>query len=258
MNKSSCLKNKTMGERSELSPTQWAKCSCLKNETMGERSELSPIQWTGCSCPFELSRGSLNWNGFNRLGDDPCHIKKRERESIAPGCWNLTSHDPTVEQSCDYQQRLSTLMTHQKPYCNSAYIECDTKLTHVPLTNLRTIHQLYTRPYVGNYQGPGRHSLCPNVMDVESRLQQGNFDPQIGSCGRTGGKDITSYGMNYLPCFGNPQKVERVVQPAPEHGGWIRGGENTRDLVRQIDYRRNCLNKQNSMLLRERARLSLK
>lgn len=214
---------------------------------------MNSTQKINCrSTPIKLARGPLEWNGLNRLGDDPCEIRKQEQESVGPGNWNLTGYDTTIENTCDRLERLSTLMSHQKPYYNIAYVDRDTELTHTPLTNLRTIHQLYTRPYVANYKGPGRHSICPKKMDVESRLWQGEFDPNISSCVRTSGLDITSYGMNYLPCAGNPQRVDRVVEPNPATGGWIRGGENTRDLIRQIDQRRNCLNKENSMILRRR------
>ena len=79
-----------------------------------------------------------------------------------------------------------------------------------------------------------------------------NFYPCIKQCGRTGGKDITSYAMNYLPCFGNPQRVEHVVEPSPDIGGWIRGGDNTRDLVRRINYKNRCLNQKNTEILKRR------
>jgi len=203
--------------------------------------------------PIQLTRGPLKWNQLTSTDDDPCAITKREQESTYPGAWNVTAFDPMPESSADHQERLSTLMSHQKPYyTGGTYIDCDSKLVHPPLTNLRTINQLFTRPYVGNYQGPGRHSKCPNTMDTESRLWQGDFDPHIKSCGRTGGLDITTYALNYLPCFGNPQRVDRVVEPVPDVGGWIRGGENTRDFVRRVDYRRRCLNKENSQILQRR------
>jgi len=211
-------------------------------------------QYHGCLPePIELSRGHLDWIDLTRTEDDPCAIAKRHQESTYPGCWNQSSFDPRPESSADHQTRLSTLMTHQKTYLpHEKYMNCDSKLTRPPLTNLRTINQLYTRPYLGNYQGPGRHSTNADLSEVESRLWQGEYDPHLGSCGRTGGLDITTYGFNYLPCFGNPQRVNHVVEPIPEVGGWIRGGEHTRDLVRRVDYRRRCLNKENSEILKRR------
>ena len=39
---------------------------------------------------------------------------------------------------------------------------------------------------------------------------------------------LFEYQINYLPSFGNPQQVDRVIEPSLEIGGWIRGGRPTR------------------------------
>lgn len=43
-------------------------------------------------------------------------------------------------------------------------------------------------------------------------------------------RDISQleHQLNYLPPFGNPQRVNHVIEPPLEMGGWIRGGKPTR------------------------------
>jgi hypothetical protein len=199
-----------------------------------------------------LNQGrNFGWHEKNGLGDDLCHVTKREQESTYPGFYQVTGYDPSRQDCAEYADQLSTLMTHQKAYNNTVnYVDADSELTHPPLTNLRTVHQLFTRPYVGNYMGPGRHSVSPDLTDTESFLLQGYSTMQQKPCERTSGLDITSYGMNYLPCFGNPQRVEHVVEPPIEIGGWVRGGSHTRDFVRRVNYRRQCLNQENNKIIR--------
>jgi len=193
--------------------------------------------------PIRLSRDrALEWHGRDRISDDLCEVTKREQESTYPGCYQVTGYDPCKQTPSDYCQVLSTLMTNQKQYYNPLnYADADTRLTHPPLTNMKTIHQLFTRPYVGSYQGPGNRSTDPCLTDTESFLLQGFATSQFKPCEGTSGKDITSYGMNYLPCFGNPQRVEHVIEPPTALGGWVRGGEHTRDFVRRVEHRKKCL-----------------
>lgn len=198
--------------------------------------------------PIKLSRNkNFDWNDKTRIGDDICQIDRTTKESIYPGCYSITGNDPTRQDSKSYAKTLSTLLTHQKAINNTIhYVDCDTELLHVPLTNLRTIHQLSTRPYVGSFQGPGKNCPDKKEIDTESFLWQGLATFQKKPCQPTSGLDVTSYYFNYLPCFGNPQKVEHVVEPPVVIGGWVRGGATTRDQIRQINYRNKCLNKQNN------------
>lgn len=117
-------------------------------------------------------------------------------------------------------------------------------------TNLRTKHQLFTRPYIGHFKGPGRSSTAPDDMDVESYLQQGiltNGGPEAGE--KLSGIDVTEYSMSYLPDFANPQRAEHIIPPPVAVGGWIRGGAPTRDDIRAIDHKRFIQNQQNSFII---------
>ena len=202
--------------------------------------------------PVKLSKAKKpDWNEQNRLEQDPCHVTKREQESVYPGFYQITGFDSSRQNCAEYAELMSTLLNHQKTYnINRDYVDAHSELIQPPLTNLRIIHQLSTRPYKGNYMGPGRHSVCPDTTDVESFLWQGHATGQFKPSEVTSGKDITGYAMNYLPCFGTPQRVEHVVEPAVEIGGWIRGGQHTRDLVRQVNYRKFCLNRENNKIIR--------
>ena len=61
--------------------------------------------------------------------------------------------------------------------------------------------------------------------------------------------DLTNYYLNLLPCYGNPQRVEHIVEPPVRIGGWIRGGEPTRDIVRKINYNKHIPKLKNNQLL---------
>lgn len=202
--------------------------------------------------PIKLSKSTkFNWYQLDRLRDDSCYLNKRNEESVYPGIYQTTGYDPTRQDSAIYGKLMSSTFNNQKQYYNTTnYVDDDTKLIQSNLTNLRTINQLSTRPYLGNYMGPGRHSLNPESMDAESFLWQGYATSQQQPCEVTSGKDITSYALNYLPCFGNPQRVEHIIPPPVAIGGWVRGGAATRDIVRQVDAQRQHQNKQNSQMLR--------
>jgi hypothetical protein len=114
------------------------------------------------------------------------------------------------------------------------------------LSNLREINQLFTRPYAGFYSGPGMRSL--DNKDLETSLQQGLLtNLRQKPCEVTRGTTLFRYQC--LPEFGNPQRAQHIIPPPVEIGGWIRGGDNTRDYVRRVDYQKRCLNKENGNIV---------
>lgn len=205
-----------------------------------------------CSCNnIKLSNNdNFEWHNQNRTNYDLCQINKKEYESTLPGYLQLTGFDCQHQNKNKYTKILNTLQTHQKQYYDTLHrVNVDTDLIHPPLTNLNSKHQLFTRPYVGCYKGPGNHSIDPNDIDIESFMYQGFSSMQKKPCEKTSGMDLTNYYLNLLPCYGNPQRVEHIVEPPVRIGGWIRGGEPTRDIVRKINYNKHIQNLKNNQLL---------
>ena len=90
--------------------------------------------------------------------------------------------------------------------------------------------------------GSGTRSL--GNKNVETALQQGVLtNLREKPCEVT--RDTSFYRYQCLPEFGNPQRVQHIIEPSLNSGGWIRGGHHTRDLVRRVDYDRRCKNWRN-------------
>lgn len=93
--------------------------------------------------------------------------------------------------------------------------------------------EMNVRPYVGFFCGAGAGSTQYSDIATESILRQG-ITTKLPCQGRDANTaDISGYQFNCLPEYGNPQKVEHIIPPPKSKGGWVRGGENTRDYVRR-------------------------
>jgi hypothetical protein len=90
-----------------------------------------------------------------------------------------------------------------------------------------------------------------NQKDLESALQQGLLtNLRQGPCEVSHGK--STYRFQCPPEFGNPQRIEHIEPPPIPVGGWIRGGDNTRDYVRRVDFQRRCGNLINDQVVNKR------
>ena len=105
----------------------------------------------------------------------------------------------------------------------------------IPMTNESSHYkgpkQLQVRPYVGFYSGAGMSSLDVNDVNTETMLRQGATESSPYLC--TNVNEFNNLRFNCLPEYGNPQQVKHIIPPKPSEGGWVRGGENTRDYVRR-------------------------
>jgi hypothetical protein len=188
---------------------------------------------------------SPKWDIEGRLRDDKCTIKVQEKESKRIGDYQLSGYDGRTQTVPNYSNFMEQSRTHfQKVYSNpNTYVDDESRLILSEQSNPRYINQLYTRPYAGFFCGPGMPSL--GHKDLESALFQGLLTnlrqkPCESSRGRTG------YNFIPLPEYANPQRVECIIPPPVDMGGFPRPGIPTRDMVRRIDYQRRCLNQMNN------------
>jgi hypothetical protein len=130
-----------------------------------------------------------------------------------------------------------------KPYRRSCYIDTDSKLRNSRLTNKRFIHQLQTRPIRGAFKGAGSGSLCHK--DIESKLIMGEDTRGQVLKSRDVLAGVTIDRFHILPNYGNPQRVKHIIEP------WVRGGDNTRDHIRQINYTSKLKNKRTSKIVNQ-------
>lgn len=188
----------------------------------------------------------FNWHDQSRLKYDPCARKAYDAQSVGSGKYkvNTPGYKWNEHSPAEYAANMSEPIHYQKQHRSAHHIDKDSELRYADLTDKRYIHQLMTRPYLGAYMGAGQNSQ--NNKDVESELIQG-LDTRGGaqrSCDVLAGVSIDRFEC--LPEYGNPQRVQHIVEP------WTRGGENTRDYVRRINYEAKCLNSQNNKLINKK------
>lgn len=96
---------------------------------------------------------------------------------------------------------------------------------------------LQARPYATTpYMGNGK--TCVVYPDVESKLKLGEDTFVPKSMNSLSGITIDRFEP-LIDCIeNNIQDTKHIV---PEH--WVRGGADTRAVIKNIDYRKHCLNK---------------
>lgn len=175
-----------------------------------------------------------HWNDMTRLSYDNCARFVYDKQSAGVGKYYY--HAPGY-RICDTTQQyidpLTNLAHYQKVYPSTCRVDTETTLQHAPLTDPRYKHQLYARPYMGAYMGAGQGALD---KIEENKLHYGMSARHAKSCNLPG---VSIDRFECLPEFGNPQRVQHVVEP------WIRGGDNTRDHVRRVNYQAMLQHKAN-------------
>ena len=173
------------------------------------------------------------WDDFTRLKNDTCAEQVYDKQSINAGKYK---YEAPGYYWCETQKKYISHLTEpghfQKQYRSGCHVEVDNELRFAPLTDPNLIHQLWARPYRGCFMGAGQRALDKNVLETE--LLTGN-DTRGGprkACDVLSGVNIDRF--EYLPEYGNPQRVKHVIPT------WTWGGTDTRDYVRQINYNKNC------------------
>lgn len=180
------------------------------------------------------------WRVKTHINDDPCTVNIRENQSVDTGDYQVTNFfrpcGVPVMTPCLQDNLLNYPKTYGVDQCN---IDRDTDFRYPPLTNLKNVQQLFQRPYASQgFRGAGANNL--HLKDLESGLIQGNAMQTKKGCDNT--SEVYIDRWDYLPKFGNPQRLDRTIE------SWTRGGVDTRNLVRRLSYEDHChmLNKARS------------
>jgi hypothetical protein len=166
-----------------------------------------------------------NWNDMTRLAYDSCARHIYDKQSASVG--NYYSHTPgyrACETPEQYVEPLINLVHYQKVYRSGCRVDNESELQQAQLTDMGYKHQLFARPYIGAYMGAGQATLD---RSQENKVHYGVGARVPKSCNLPG---VSIDRFECLPEYGNPQRVQHVVEP------WIRGGDNTRDHVRRVNY----------------------
>ena len=203
--------------------------SHFKTQAYGGGSrEAGPSQkdynMRGAGCP--------QWRVKTNVFDDPCSVNVRENQSIDTGDYQVTNFFRSCGQPVMTNCTMDNVLTYPKTYgfdrCN---VDRDTMARYPPLTNLKNVQQLFTRPYVSpGYRGAGTNNM--HLKDLESGLIQGNTMREPKGCKNT--SEVYIDRFEYLPSHGDPQRIERYIE------AFTRGGILTRELVRKLSYGDYC------------------
>ena len=175
----------------------------------------------------------------NRLGQDDCALLTRSLVNQSISDYRFFNNFFTGSCEADDKNKMAEFMTnnpnlhYRDGYGNasSCVIDADSELrNNGKITNDRERVQLCTRWYTA-VPDLGRGGLVPNI---ESRLKYGADTSDIRSCDRVTEKDFNRF-IPLPPCLAQSiQNPDNIVQKGP------RGGEFTRDYVRNDEYLKQC------------------
>lgn len=196
------------------------------------------VQTSGSSdmkCPdFDRQTRTIN---------DPCYQDYETVQSLAQGAYRLQNF-----HSCECGAPEARSVAFSQPNINyqtgqgwggenGCLINNDSILRYEnKLTNMNTINQLFTRPYL-TVPFMGRGVPHPNEETV---LQPGEDTRVKRSCNTLAGVSIENY---FTPLVDNLRNnVQNPIHLIPEDNNesWVRGGLSTRAMVQNFDYRQRC------------------
>ena len=182
----------------------------------------------------------LNLHYKGNVFDDKCFIDVQTRQALGPGTYSTNNHydcealiPNTVNNATD-----NVTMTFKNGHdVGSAVIDDATKLRVGKTRKFpKCPNQLFARPYLTvPYMGRG-----PGNMVLESQLTPGEDTSSGRSCNTLSGVTIPHYFTPLVPHLDhNIQNPEHIVQETVDEG-WVRGGNPSRLIVRDIDYLERC------------------
>ena len=120
-------------------------------------------------------------------------------------------------------------------------IDNDSALRSDLLTNKNYRNQL-PQQYNAGYFGKGAHNV-----DTESIIQGGNLT-SFGdrACNVLSGVSIGNYYTPMIPRLSKEVQNTQHIIPEDNSKGWVRGGLNSRDMFKQLDYKQRCNYKNNN------------
>ena len=218
-----------------------------KNANPTKKPQYSPINRQGLSPHFnrpqygkpdgtnynQKNATCPQWRAKTKVFDDPCTVGVRERQSVDTGDYQVTNFFRECGQPVMTKCTIDQTFTYPTVWGNvsQCHVDQDTDFRYPPLTNLKNVQQLFTRPYKSQgYQGAGSNNL--HMKDLESALIQGNTTTTYKGCENT--NEVYIDRFEYLPEYAKITSIEHTIEP------WTRGGTLSRDLVRRLAYDDYC------------------
>lgn len=184
---------------------------------------------------------------LTRLREDSCYLETRKRHAEAPGKYSTSSF-----HSCECEAPKTKELSLQHPSVNfrdgygwtsgkGCNIDTDSKLRNANnLTNPRVIQQLHTRPHLTiPYMGRGEGNT-----NIESKLRSSESTFQNRPCNTLAGNYIDRF-VPQIPCVKDNVQNPKFIIPEDSLQSWVRGGQPSRQIVRNADYLARCGYKHN-------------
>lgn len=184
--------------------------------------------------------GKLKLRDFTKTHDDSCYITEQTKQSVGPGKYQVSNH---YHCDCNIPQVVNQAVDVPLLYFQNGYgvsgcvIDESSQLRWgKSKQNPKCPDQLFERPYLSvPYMGRGAGN-----QTLETQLLPGEPTKEKRQCNSLSGVTIENY---FTPLVDHlRENVQNPIHIVPEYvqEGWIRGGSNTRLIVRDIDYLERC------------------
>lgn len=189
-----------------------------------------------------FKKNTFNIQGLTRLNEDTCYKNLRTKTISKSGKYNTRNFHSC---NCEAPNVKELSLQHPSVYYRDGYgwgsvngcnIDNDSKLRNAKnLTNERCINQLMTRPYLTTpYMGRGEGNVR-----VETKLLPGEDTYQNKQCNTLAGVNIDRF-VPQIPCIRQEiQNTKNIIQEDSDRS-WVRGGQSSRQIIRDKDYLKQC------------------
>ena len=189
---------------------------------------------------FQNQKDSFSINNMTRLNDDYTEKESRNRNNLLMNQYrNFPMGTLNRDQYLDSTNRVGIYQNNNRDG-RGKMVDNESNLLNGKNGNILTSQDkrngksLGTRLFAGApYMGAGQSTL--KNTDIKSELMTGENTYSAKSSGSLAGVHINRF-IPLLPCLkDNVQNPNHIIPTR-----WVRGGESTRNVVRNIDYLRNC------------------
>ncbi len=196
---------------------------------------------TNSNC-LNYNTKNFNIQQLTRLREDSCYLAHNSKKIQKPGDYSTTNY-----KDCDCKAPNTKQLSLEQPVTfyrdgygwtsnNGCNIDDDSRLRNSRnLTNYNEINQLYQRPYLTvPYMGRGAGNVCK-----ESNLRSSEDTYQNRPCNNLAGVHIDRTTPQ-LDCIKNTIQDPIHLIPEDNDCDWVRGGQPSRQIIRNQDYLEKC------------------
>ena len=193
------------------------------------------------SC-INYNKAMFNIQGLTRLKEDSCYKANRHSDSKKPCNYHTSNY-----HDCECGAPATADLSLQQPATfykdghgwvsnKGCIVDNDSLLRNSRnLTNLKEINQLFPRFMLTTpYLGRGSNDGC-----VESILRPGETTSQQKSCNSLSGVFIDRFTPQLACIRENIQNPKNII-PENSDSSWVRGGQPSRQIIRNKDYLNKC------------------